>query len=158
MKLYAQFEEDLQTHMRNPKDVIKNRETTFLKLLHRFSRALHWMWNFQDGMALTFRSWLRFTVGAVGSQHEKEFRRFVLSETNSMLRDTIATINRAPTNVYIRGRRQGTMYIDAAGACRQMRSVIKTTPCIREDDHRRDTSCVLQGTAVMLETLQKHTY
>jgi hypothetical protein len=129
-------------------------EDAVSKLLHRFSCALDWMWDLPDGVALAFRLWLKFTVDIVQKQRGIESRRLAVSETNRLLQYVIAR-----TNVYIRGRRQGTIYIDAAAAARRrIRRVIKTTPCRKEKKYSKNLLCIHGSTAVTLETLQKHAY
>jgi hypothetical protein len=104
------LEEDLQHKSRKLKYVPTfpfSREIE-LPVMERFNRALDWMWNLRGGVALAFWLWLKFRLEIVHSPENTNLtdaRRLAVRKTTQILQDIIARVNRAPTNVYIRGRR-----------------------------------------------------
>jgi hypothetical protein len=101
---------------------------------------------------------LRLTVYTVGSLHDDDTNRLAVKETNRMLKEITTRIDRGSVNIPIRDPGRGMIYIDAAGACRQLRVALKTSRCRRSDDLGHDSWCHHDSTATALETLQKHAY
>jgi hypothetical protein len=160
LKLYVRLDKDLRTPSSTSEPAYLHPKIDVSRFLDRFSRALDWMHDLHGGEALAFRLWLTLKVYIIHGRWEKierEARRYAVTLTEQMLEDIIAKINRAPTNVYIRGQRQGTIYINAAGASRQMRRLINTARCIL-DDGWGGTHCIHDEAALALEILQKHAH
>jgi hypothetical protein len=126
LKLYARLEEDLPKRASTLTDFPMRSVPDFMD---RFRRALDWMWGLHGGVALAVRLLLKLKVHTIHGPESRRrggARRDAVRAPDRILKAIIAKVNGMPTNVWIRGRRQGIAYIDAAGACRQLRGVIKS--------------------------------